>query len=80
MGRDTVKEMFLKGKLCFSMFCNQNFPWSLSESEEKQGFMFSLCWDISPPTEWDLGSVLRNVGNQSQEGHEIRVLPSNIDH
>lgn len=59
--------MFLKGKLCFSMFRNQNSSWSLSESEAKQGFMFSLCWGISPSAGWGLGSVLRNVRNQSQE-------------
>lgn len=63
----TVKEMFSQGKNCFSMFCNQNFPWSFSESEAKWGFMFSLCWGNSPPAEWGLGSVLRNVENQSWE-------------
>lgn len=47
----------------FSMFYNQNFPWSRSESEVKQGFMFSLCWGISPPVGWSLGSVLRDVGD-----------------
>lgn len=61
------------------MFCNHNFPWSHSESEQRQ----NLC-PLSPealsPTEQGISSIPRVVGPHDMKGHELKILPFDGDH